>query len=206
MLLFLNLFSKFILAERTNWKLLIIFFLYLIGILLLLLEWLIGLSLGKVCKLLSLIVWASSSYYLSWVINLIIILIVFVPLNSSIGLPTACFSFSQISLSSWSWKPLILVSLIPLLLLLQKHLLVLRIVKLSSVEKNLLLLVRRRIEDDLFRRNHILLRHLLLIKVLRGTILMLLIKHPLRGCWTLNELTSSNTDLLGSHLLLHGCI
>lgn len=67
----------------------------------------------------------------------------------------------------------------------------------------MLFLIRRWIENYLFRWRHILLRNLLLIESwwwhLRG---LALVVSPLWGSWTLDKLTTANSDLLCSNLLL----
>ena len=76
-------------------------------------------------------------------------------LESSWRLPTPRFMFVSLTLSSLSL-------LIPLLLLLQKKILVLRIIHLSICYELFLLLIRGWVEYYLFRRHHkLLLRDLL---------------------------------------------
>ena len=72
----------------------------LILILLILLLLLLILRGSKISKL-GLLIWSCSTNYLSWVVDLIVVLVVFMALNSRVWLPTPRFSLVQVCLTSW---------------------------------------------------------------------------------------------------------
>jgi hypothetical protein len=73
---------------------------------------------SKVSKL-SLIIRGSSSYNLTWIVNLIVILVVLATLNTLIRLPTSWLPFVQMCLLSGGRESLVLNTLAALLVLLK---------------------------------------------------------------------------------------
>lgn len=97
-----------------------------------------------------------SSYNLTRIVHLIVVVIIFLLGNSLWWLPTSSLSFI-------SSRSLVLVYLSFSLLLLNK-VLIIRIIKLCCVQKELLLLllIRRWVKDNLFIWHHVLMWYLLL--------------------------------------------